>query len=180
MAKIKMPVTEEQWRLLDTLAKRANQRLASATPGQRRALEHYVTDRFSRAKPKSVGEYQKRMRDLERFLGSKQTTRSGWNEIKRNAIESAGDTLRNNRKYDLTDDELANIFKEVEKKSAKNFYKVLDLIQAKKYDAEAKGKDFKLQEAINSAVRSHASAGEAIRRKERAKGRAVKASDLRK
>lgn len=180
MAKIKMPITEEQWRELDTLAKRANQRLASSTPGQRRALEHYVTDKFSRKKPKSVAEYQQRMRDLERFLRSKQTTRSGWNEIKRNAVESAGDTLRNNRKYDLTDDELANIFKEVEKKSAKNFYKVLDLIQAKKYDAEAKGNDFKLQEAINSAVRSHMSAGEAIRRKERAKGRAIKASDLRR
>lgn len=181
MAKTKMPISAEQWRELDTLTKRANQRLASATEGQRAALERFVSDgRFSRAEPKSVAEYNQRMRDVERFLASKQTTRRGWKEIKRNAVQAAGATLRDRRKYDLTDDELANIFKEVEKKSAKNFYKVLDLIQAKKYDADAKDADFDLQQAINQAVRSHISAGEAIARKERARERAVKASDLRK
>lgn len=181
MAKIKMPISAEQWRELDTLTKRANQRLASATEGQRAALERFVPDgKFSREKPTSVAEYNQRMRDVERFLSSKQTTRRGWTEIKRNAVQAAGETLRDRRKYDLTDNELANIFKEIEKKSTKNFYKVLDLIQAKKYDADAKGNDFDLQQAINQAVRSHMSAGEAIARKERARERAVKASDLRK
>lgn len=180
MAKIKMPISAEQWHELDTLAKRANQRLASMGEGQRAAVSHYQEEKFSRAKPTSVAEYNRRMRDVERFLASKQTTKTGWEEIKRNAIEAAGETLRDRRKYDLTDDELANIFKEIEKKSAKNFYKVLDLIQAKKYDADAKDVDFDLQQAINQAVRSHMSAGEAIARKERARERAVKASDLRK
>lgn len=181
MAKIKMPITAEQWRELDTKTKRANQRLASAFEGQRAALERFVPDgKFSREKPTSVAEYNQRMRDVERFLASEQSKRSGWKAIKKRAVEAAGETLRDRRKYDLTDDELANIFKEIEKKSAKNFYKVLDLIQAKKYDADAKDADFDLQQAINQAVRSHMSAGEAIARKERARERAVKASDLRK
>lgn len=180
MAKIKMPISAEQWRELDTLAKRANQRLASMGEGQRAAVSHYQEEKFSRAKPTSIAEYNRRMRDVERFLASEQTTRSGWKAIKKRAVEATGETLRDRRKYDLTDDELANIFKEIEKKSAKNFYKVLDLIQAKKYDADAKDADFDLQQAINQAVRSHMSAGEAIARKERARERAVKASDLRK
>ena len=180
MAKIKMPISSEQWRELDTLTKRANQRLASMGEGQRAAVSHYQEEKFSRAKPTSVAEYNRRMRDVERFLASEQTKRSGWKAIKKRAVEAAGETLRDRRKYDLTDDELANIFKEIEKKSAKNFYKVLDLIQAKKYDADAKDADFDLQQAINQAVRSHMSAGEAIARKERARERAVKASDLRK
>ena len=181
MAKIKMPITAEQWRELDTLTKRANQRIASAYEGQRAALERFVPDgKFSRAKPTSVAEYNQRMRDVERFLASEQTKRSGWKAIKKRAVEASGETLRDRRKYDLTDDELANIFKEIEKKSAKNFYKVLDLIQAKKYDAEARGKDFDLQAAINSAVKSHIGAGRAIQQKERARERAISAADLRK
>lgn len=180
MAKIKMPITAEQWRELDTLAKRANQRLASMGEGQRAAVAHYQEEKFSRAKPTSIAEYNKRMRDVERFLGSKQTTKRGWEEIKRNAIESAGDTLRDDRGYELDDDELANIFQEIDTKNKKRMYLILDLIQAKKYDAEAKGKDFDLQAAINSAVKSHIGAGRAILQKERARERAISAADLRK
>ena len=180
MARIKMPISEEQWRELDTLAKRANQRLASMGEGQRAAVSHYQEEKFSRAKPTSVAEYNRRMRDVERFLASKQTTKTGWKEIKRNAIEAAGDTLRENRGYELDDDELVNIFREIDTKNKKRMYLILDLIQAKKYDAEAKGKDFDLQAAINSAVKSHMGAGAAIQRKTKARERAVKASDLRK
>ena len=56
---------------------------------------------------------------------------------------------------------------------------VLDIVQAKKYDAEAKGKSFDneaLQQAVNQAVRSHMSAGEAIRYKTRAEGRRERSS----
>lgn len=173
-------ISDAQMRQLDLLAKRANQRLASMKEGQRQAVEHYTRgEKFSRKIPKTEAEYQQRMRELERFLSSKQTTRTGWEEIKRNAVEAAGDTLRDKRHYELTDQELANIFKEIDKKSQKQFYKVLDIVQAKKYDAEAKGRTFDneaLQQAINQAVRSHMSAGEAIRFKTRAEGRKERAS----
>lgn len=184
MAK-KWPITKEQYQALDTLAKRANQRLASMKEGQKQAVEYYTKgEKFSRAVPKSKAEYQQRMRDVERFLSAKQTTRRGWEQIKKTAVESAGQTLRSDRKYDLTDQELANIFKEVEKKSQKQFYKILDIVQAKKYDAEAKGEEFDndaLQQAINQATSSHMSAADAIKRKTKAKNRKKKASkDVRK
>ena len=180
MARIQTPVTAQQMAELEKLAKRANQRIASMKAGQREAVEYYTKgEKFSRKIAKSEAEYQQRMRELERFLSSKQTTRTGWEEIKRTAVENAGDTLRDKRHYDLTDQELANIFKEVDKKSQKQFYKVLDIIQAKKYDAEAKGNVFDndaLQKAINQAVKSHMSAGEAIRFKTRAEGRKERSS----
>ena len=184
MAK-KWPISREEYKALDTLEKRANQRLASMKEGQRQAVEYYTKgEKFSRAVPKSKAEYNQRMRDVERFLSAKQTTRRGWEQIKKTAVESAGQTLRSDRKYDLTDQELANIFKEVDKKSQKQFYKILDIVQAKKYDAEAQGQTFDndaLQQAINQAVTSHMSAADAIKRKTNAKKRKQKAAkDLRK
>ena len=119
------------------------------------------------------------MRELERFINSEQTTRRGWERIKRTAVENAGKTLRGERKYDLSDDELANIFKEIEKKSQKQFYRILDIVQAKKYRAEANNADFDLQKAIEQAVKSHMGAGEAIRQKMAARERAIGAGALR-
>lgn len=179
MAKIKMPISAEQWRELDTLTKRANQRFASMGEEQRRAVSHYQKEKFSRAKPTSVAEYNKRMRDVERFLASKQTTKRGWAAIKKKAVKAAGKTLRKDRQYELTDDELANIFEEINTKSKKHMYTILDLVQAKKYDAERKEKDFDVQKAVNSAVRAHMGAGAAIDKKEEARDRAVAAAELR-
>lgn len=184
MAK-KWVISREEYKELDTLAKRANQRLASMKEGQREAVSYYTKgEKFSRALPQSRAEYQQRMRDVERFLSAKQTTRRGWEEIKRTAVQNAGDTLRRDRKYDLTDKELANIFKELDKKSQKQFYKVLDIVQAKKYDAQAKGVAFDnaaLQRAVDQAVASHISAADAIKRKTNARKRKEKkAKDLRK
>ena len=184
MAK-KWPISKEEYKALDTLAKRANQRLASMKEGQRQAVEYYTKgEKFSRAVPKSRGEYNQRLRDVERFLAAESTTRRGWEKIKKTAVESAGRTLRKDRKYDLSDQELANIFKEVDKKSQRQLYKILDIVQAKKYDVEAKGEDFSgdaLQKAINQAVVSHMSAADAIKRKTNAKKRKERAAkDLRK
>lgn len=176
--RINTPVSAEQIRELDTLAKRANQRLASMKPGQREAVSRYAPDSgFSRKIPRTMQEFEKRMEAVTDFLKGKQTTRSGWEEIKRTAVEHAGETLRDKRHYELTDEELANIFREIDKKSQKQFYKVLDIIQAKKYDAEAKDREFDLQTAIDKAVRSHMSAGEAIRFKTRAEGRRERSSE---
>ena len=179
-ARIKTPISREEYSELDKLAKKANQRLASMKEGQREAVEYYTGGaKFSRKIPSSRAEYNQRMRDLERFLAAEQTTRRGWERIKKTAVEHAGETLRGERKYDLTDEELANIFKEIDKKSQKQFYRILDIIQAKKYRAEAADIDFDLQKAIDQAVRSHIGAGEAIRQKTAARERAISAGALR-
>lgn len=184
MAK-KWPITQAEYDELDLKAKRANQRLASMKEGQRQAVEYWTGGKkFSRAVPKSRAEYNQRLRDVERFLKAESTKRRGWEKIKKTAVESAGRTLRTDRKYNLTDQELANIFKEIDKKSQRQLYKILDIVQAKKYDAEAKGEDFSndaLQKAINQAVASHMSAADAIKRKTNAKKRKERAAkDLRK
>ena len=177
---IKTPITREQFNELDKLAKKANQRLASMKEGQREAVSYYTGgEKFSRRIPRTKAEYNQRMRELERFINSEQTTRRGWERIKRTAVENAGKTLRGERKYDLSDDELANIFKEIEKKSQKQFYRILDIVQAKKYRAEANNADFDLQKAIEQAVKSHIGAGEAIRQKMAARERAIGAGALR-
>lgn len=177
---IKTPITREQFNELDKLAKKANQRLASMKEGQREAVSYYTHGKkFSRRIPRTKAEYNQRMRELDRFLNAEQTTRRGWERIKRTAVESAGETLRNEREYNLTDDELANILKEMEKKSLKQFYRILDIVQAKKYRAEARNADFDLQKAIKQAVKSHMGAGEAIRKKNAARERAINAGALR-
>lgn len=177
---IKTPITREQYNELDRMAKQANQRLASMKEGQREAVSYYTGGKkFSRRIPRTKAEYNQRMRELERFINSEQTTRRGWERIKRTAVENAGKTLRGERKYNLSDDELANIFKEIEKKSQKQFYRILDIVQAKKYRAEANNADFDLQKAIEQAVKSHMGAGEAIRQKMAARERAIGAGALR-
>ena len=182
--RIESPITREEYNELDRLAKRANQRLASMKEGQREAVNYWTKGKtFSRTMPRSEAEYKQRLEEVKRFLEAKQTTRTGWEEIKRTAVENAGETLRSERKYDLTDKELANIFKEIDKKSQKQFYRILDLVQAKKYRAQAAGKDFnneELQKAVNQAVRSHIGAGEAIKQKTAARNRAINAGVLRK
>lgn len=180
----KWPISRDEYNELDKLAKKANQRLTSMKEGQRQAVEYYTKGKkFSRAVPKSRAEYNQRMRDVERFLSAEQTTRRGWERIKKKAVKSAGKTLRSERKYKLTDDELANIFKEVDKKSQRQLYKILDIVQAKKYDADAKGRTFNndaLQKAINQAVKSHKSAKEALERRNNAKKRKEKSAKKRK
>lgn len=179
-ARIKTPISRDEYNELDKLAKKANQRLASMKEGQREAVEYYTGGaKFSRKIPSSRAEYNQRMRELERFLAAEQTMRRGWERIKKTAVEHAGETLRGERKYNLTDEELANIFKEIDKKSQKQFYRILDIIQAKKYRAEASDIDFDLQKAIDQAVRSHIGAGEAIRQKTAARERAISAGALR-
>lgn len=177
----KKPLTREEYNELDRLARVANLRISRMKEGQREAVAYYTGgEKFSRKKPQSRAEYNQRMRELERFLESKQTTIRGWEKIKRTAVENAGRTLRNERKYNLTDTELANIFKEIDKKTQKQFYRVLDIVQAKKYNSAAAGRDFDLQKAIEQAVKSHMSAGEAIRKKTAAREKAIKSGALRK
>lgn len=181
MAKTKMPISAEQWQRLDTLTKRANQRIASAYEGQKRALEYYVPEgKFSRAKPASVGEYNERMRRVERFLASKQTKRRGWNEIKKTAVKHAGETLRKERKYELTDDELADIFEEISRRKSKVFYKILDLVEARKYEAEAENTSFDLKDAINEAFEAHVKAKEALQDRREQRKKVKSSKDLRK
>ena len=179
-ARIKTPISREEYNELDKLAKKANQRLASMKEGQREAVEYYTGGaKFSRKIPTSRAEYNQRMRALERFLDAEQTKRRGWEALKKLQVENAGKTLRKERKYTLTDDELSNILKELDKKSDKQFYTILDLVQAKKWRSEIKGKDFDATKAVKQAIASHIGAKKALREKNAVRTAAISAGVLR-
>lgn len=183
-----LPVPKEEWDAYIKKAKAANQRLASMMKGQKKAVEYYTHgEKFSRAIPETQQEFRRMNEKVERFLRSKQTTRTGWKEIKKKAVEHANKTLAKDRHYDFTDDELANILEEIETKEKKVFYQMLDMVQAKKEDTLMEGSKFtekRLQDAINEAVEEHLTAGEAVRKKTAARKRAgiesKKAKALRK
>lgn len=176
----KKPLTREEYNELDRLAKMANQRLSRMIEGQREAIEYYTHgEKFSRKKPKSRAEYNQRMRELERFLAAEQTKKRGWEALKKLQVENAGKTLRKERKYTLTDDELSNVLKELDKKSDKQFYTILDLVQAKKWRAEMKGKDFDATKAVKQAIASHIGAKKALREKTAVRTAAISAGVLR-
>lgn len=169
------PPTASELAELRKLEKRANKRISRMTPEMKEAIfEYRKGERFSIKNPASRGEYAARMAEVEKFLSSKITTKTGWKQLKKSALDRSVETLRMRRHYDLTDEEFANIFKEIKKKSALQFYKTLDIVQAKKYNAEAKGDIFDnkaLEDAITSALKSHISFKEAIRKKTKARKR---------
>lgn len=154
-------VTDYQNRELARLARAANRRLERASVGQKSLLDYYLRNYhtrqgahgrvFQQGKAKTEAEYRQRMTELENFLEGRSTTRTGWKEIREETVKSLGETLRAEPKgeekktvYDLTDEELSQIMKELEGKhaSSANFYKALNNVQAAKdIKRIAEGKD---------------------------------------
>lgn len=186
-------VSSEDWAELEKKIKRANQRIASATPGQSKALEHYTKKvlggpsgaTFSRAIPQTRAEYSRRLSEVNRFLAGKTTTRRGWESLKKSNIEKAGKTLRESRGYDITDEELNAILQERTFKTRKEYYRAVDLVQAELWKREAvelegKKDDRTLNQIVDEAMAQKLTAGEAIKAKLSAKRKLASAKDLRK
>lgn len=188
MARKKLPVSASEWAEYEKKAKAANRRLDVMSGGQRHAVDYYMKgERFSRAIPATKQEFERNLEKVNRFLKSKQTTKRGWEQIKKTAVKNANKTLTKRRKYELTDEELANIFEEIETRDKKVMYTILDLVQAKKDKKEIEGSEFtgeELQQAIDEAFEEHLEAGEAIKKRNAARKRAgiqsKKAKELRK
>lgn len=130
-----MALTREMQRALANRARAANRRLERATPGQRAYLEkqiakYHVRERgtnivFKQGKAMSEAEYRARMRELDTFMAARTSTRRGWDQMKREQVESAGATIRG-QGYDITDDELAIILEEIDDgHGSAAFYKAL-------------------------------------------------------
>ena len=132
-------VTPQMQKQLANLARAANRRLERASAGQRRSLEYNIkgyntksTSRglvFKQGKAKSAAEYRQRMAELNKFMNAKTTTRRGWEKLKSENISKAQESLEK-MGYDITDDELDTILKEVG--GSKEFYKALENVQAAK------------------------------------------------
>ena len=157
-----MAVTEALQKQLESMARKANQRLERASEGQRGALQHYMRKYHTRnreglglvfqtGKAKTDAEAKSRIRELEAFLASKTSTRSGWEQLKKESIEKAGETIRG-QGSDITDEELAQILTEIgEGHSSSEFYKALANVEiAKRESPDWAPSADKIAEAINA------------------------------
>lgn len=133
-------ITAAQQKELAYLARAANRRLERAPEGQRRSLEHNIKNYhtregsrglvFQQGKAKTESEYRQRMAELKKFMAAKTSTRSGWEQLKKENMGKAQASL-SDMGYDITDEELAIILEE-EGGGGKAFYKALENVQAAK------------------------------------------------
>lgn len=170
-------ITKEQKQQIRTLTRRANRRIERATEGQRAALEYYVNkatgaDKFSATtKGLSAEQAAAKIRDIERFLAGESSTRKGWDKIKEENVRKANETLRS-QGYDLSNEELAEILEQVDTSSKKDFYKAINLVEAKKIEegegwegspdeiTAAIAEKFTYQQALTKALQARATRGQ--------------------
>lgn len=136
----KRAITDKQRADIRKMTKTANERLRSATAGQRNYLEYQVNkatgkSKFSAAtKGMSYVQAKHQLEKLQRFLDAKTSTRTGWKAIKRQQVKAANKRWKS-WGYDLTDEELAMILEQVDTKDKKAYYTAVDKVQAAKYKA---------------------------------------------
>lgn len=174
-----MAITNEQQKALANLARAANRRLERAPAGQRAYLErqiskYHIRERgagivFKQGKAKSSAEYRVRMRELEKFMSAKSSTRRGWDAMKKAQVSAAGETLRRGGS-NLSDDELATILEELDEgHSSAEFYKALANVEIAKSAAGASWEP--TDETIKTAINERRSAQERTEALLRSRGR---------
>lgn len=156
-------ITKEQRSQIALLTRRANRRIeraAEKAPGQARYLEQYVrrmagADRFSAAtKGLTYEQAAAKLAELESFLShEKTTTRRGWEETKMKGVEKATATWQE-MGYDITDEEMADILKQIDAKSKAEYYRAVNLVVAAKEEMgeEWEGTSAQIKEAISEKV----------------------------
>lgn len=161
-------MTREQYKEIRKLTRRAQRRMERATPGQRRAMEYNVEKATgsktwsSAAKGFTYQQAQAQIEKLNRFLAGETTLRRGWERLKQWVVEKARKTLQGRyRGFNLTDEELADVFEQVGDASRSDKYKAINLVQAAK--TEAGGVEIG-DEAIAKAISEKVSAETAYRR----------------
>lgn len=153
-------ITKEQQATIRTLVRRANRRIERTmegitSKGQKAALEYYVkkaigANKWSAAtKGMTKAGASAYIRQLESFLASQSTTKTGWEidiktgkgrhtgkgwrYMKSESVSKANETLTE-QGYDLTDEELAEILVQIDTADRKEFYRAVNLVQAAKED----------------------------------------------
>lgn len=168
----KRQITDKQRADIRRMTKTANERLRSATAGQRSYLEYQVNKatggtKFSAAtKGMSYVEAKHQIEKLQRFLGAKTSTRTGWKAIKSQQVTAANERWKS-WGYDLTDYELAAILEQVDTKDKKAYYMAVDKVQAAKFA----GGGFELDaNAIAAAIDEQITEQQAAQRAAKSRG----------
>ena len=132
--------TAEQKRELALLTRRANRRLERASEGQRKYLEVFVKRMTGATKfsASHVGltptQIESKLQKMRRFLSHElTTTRTGWKYLTTEALSKTRQTW-NDRGYDFTDEELAEILIQVDTSNNAEYYRVVNLVYARKHD----------------------------------------------
>ena len=134
----KRGITAAQRADIKKLTKTANERLRSATAGQRSYLEYQVNKatgakKFSgRTKGMSYVEAKHQLEKLQRFLDAKTSTKTGWKALKKQQLQAANKRWKS-WGYNLTDNELALILQQVDTKDKTAYYQAVDKVQAAKF-----------------------------------------------
>lgn len=174
-------ITKEQQAELRKKARAANERIRKASGSAQRAYEHYTrkyhtyTSKkgerlFRTGAAKTEAEFRQRMRELDDFLKSDYTTKSGWQKSRKRGLSKAIETLEN-MGYDVTEEELANIIQETGGSSQRSaaFYRALENLTIEKLQKRySEMKDEEFEEEI-AERRTDQQAAEALikARKER-------------
>ena len=160
-------ITKEQKEKIRTLTRRANRRIERSTGGQRTYLEWQVKratgqEKFSAAyKGMTERQAAAQISKLEKFLGAKTTTKTGWRRAKAQSIRKANENLTG-QGYNLTDEELADILEQLDSDSTADFYRAVNLVEAAKEEA---GDDWDpTADNIAEIIEERASAQEALER----------------
>lgn len=168
----KRQITDKQRADIRRMTKAANERLRSATAGQRSYLEYQVNKatggtKFSGAtKGMSYIDAKHQLEKLDRFLNARSSTRRGWKAIKRQQVEAANRRWKS-WGYDLTDYELAQILEQVDTKDKKAYYTAVDKVQAAKYAGGGYELDAK---AIAAAIDEQITEQQAAQRAAKSRG----------
>lgn len=173
-------VTAQQRAEIARLTRQANRRIERATGGQLSALEYWMEKQTGAAKfsASSAGltyeQAEAKLELLEQFRGLKSSKITSWKEMKRESVNKANETF-GEMGYDLTDEELADILKQLDSKKRSDFYRAVNLVQAAK---EKAGESWEGSSSeIAAAIAEKASYQEALERglearEERAKRKA--------
>lgn len=168
-------MTREQYKEIRRLTRAAQRRMERASEGQRRAMEYQVQKATGAKKWSSATkgftyqQAQAQISKLERFMEAETTTIRGWEKVKMEQVSSAAQTLAGRYSgFNLTDEELADIFKQVGDKSRQEKYKAINLVVAAKAKKGELAPDMSSQE-ISKAISEKVSFEAAYRRALRAR-----------
>ena len=147
-------VTKDQTALIRRLTRRANRRIERAKGGQKAYLESIVSGGKFSAATKGMSQQQAaaQIRKLEKFLNRMSTTRVGWDWIRKEIVHKAAQTL-SKQGYSITDDELAEILMQIDASDKTEYYRVINIVEAKKNeDPGWKGTAANIQAAIEDKI----------------------------
>ena len=170
-------MTREQYKEIRKLTRKAQRRMERATEGHRRAMEFSVqraigsTKWSSAVKGFSYQEAEQRISALSEFLKSEYTKIRPWNALKQENVEKARRTLEDRYSgFNLTDEELADIFKQVGDKQRSEKYRAINLVvaaKAKKGELVPKLSSEEISKAISEKVSYEAAYRRALRARKR-------------